>query len=71
MMMYVVVPVEEGLAESAGVVDRAEAIWEFGAVLHGAELGFREGVVIGNIGPRMGFGDAEIGQQLGDQFGSH
>ena len=62
MVMVVVVPVEEGLAEAARVMDRAEALGKLWPVFHSAKLRFRERVVIGNIGPRMGFGDAEIGQ---------
>ena len=46
MVMVVVVPVEEGLAERAGVVDRAEAFGKLWPVFHSAKLRFRERVVI-------------------------
>ena len=45
--MLVVVPGEEGLAESAAVLNAAEAIRELGAVFHGAELAFRIRIVVG------------------------
>ena len=40
MAMVLVVPRKERVAESAAVLDRAEAIWELGAIFHGAELAF-------------------------------
>src|SRR5262245_19541306 len=53
-----VVTGEEDLAEAAGVLDRAEAFGKLGPVLQGLELTFRERVVIGEVGPAVGLGDA-------------
>jgi len=40
---------------------------ELGPVFHGAELTFRIGIVVGNMGPRMCFSDAEVGHhRLGE-----
>ena len=69
--VLVVVPVEEGLAVCAGVFDGAEAFGEVGAVFQGFELGFGVGVVVGDLGPGVGFGDAEIGQEQSDGLGLH
>jgi len=38
VVVLVVVPLEEGLAETASVFDGTEAIWEARAVFQGAEL---------------------------------
>ena len=46
MMVCVVVPIEEGAAETARVLDRTETLGKLRPVLHGAELRFRERVVI-------------------------
>lgn len=62
MMVCVIVPSEERAAETAGVLDRTEALRKLRPVLHSAKLRFRERVVIRNIGSRMRFGDAEISQ---------
>ena len=69
--MLVVVPGEKRLAEGAAVLDAAEAIRKLGAVLHGAELAFRIRIVVGSIGPAVGLGDAQIGQQKGHRLGAH
>jgi len=62
-MVLGVVPGEEDLAEAAGVVGRAETLGELGPVLQGLELTFRERVVIGDMRPAVGLGDAQVGQQ--------
>jgi len=69
--MLLVVPLKELLAKGAAVLDAAEAIRELRAVLHGAELAFRIRVVVGNIRPAVGLGNAQVGHQKGDRFGSH
>lgn len=61
VVVFVVVPLEEALAMGAGIFERAEAIRELRPVLQGFELAFRERVVIGDRGPAVGLGDAEIG----------
>ena len=71
MAVLLVVPLEELLAQGAAVLEAAEAIWEFRAVLHGAELTFRIWVVVGNIRPAVGLGDAKVGHQKSDRLGSH
>ena len=58
--MLLVVPVKELLTEGAAVLDAAEAVRELRAVLQGAELAFRIRVVIGNIRPAVGLGDAQV-----------
>ena len=68
MMMLVVVPVEERAAEDARVLDRTKPLGKLGPVLHSPELRFRKRVVIGDIGPRMRFGDSKIGQKLRDKI---
>src|SRR5688572_26557597 len=64
--VFVVVPGEEVQAESAAVLDRAEAIRKVGTILQGPELTFRIGIVVGNIRTTVSFGDAEVGQQKRD-----
>lgn len=46
MVVLVLVPLEEGLTEAAGIFDGAEAIREAWAVFQGAELAFRIGIVV-------------------------
>ena len=48
MVMLVVVPGEEHPMHLAGMLGRVEAAGEAGPVLEGFELGFREGVVVGD-----------------------
>ena len=51
--VLLVVPREELLAESAAVLDTAEAVGEIGAILQGSELAFRIGIVVGDVRPAM------------------
>ena len=69
--VVVVVPNEERLAEGAAVLNAAEAIRKLGTILHGVELAFRIRIVVGGVGPAVGFGDAEIGQQEGHRLAAH
>lgn len=69
--MLVVVPVKERLAERSCVVDGAKPFGELGTIFQGLELCFRERVVIALIGPAVGFGDPEVGKQVGNDFGLH
>ena len=71
VMMLIVVPIKEGVAEDAGVLDRTELVREFGPVLHGLELGFGERVVVRDMGTGVGLGHSEITKELGDKFGFH
>ena len=63
VVVLMVVPLEEGLAEAASVFDGAEAVRETRAIFKGAELAFRIRIVVGDMGPAVGFDDAQIGQQ--------
>ena len=65
--MLVVVPMEEGLAVGAGIFDGAEPVGEVGSVFQGFELGFGEGIVVGDVGARVGLGDPEISEQRRDR----
>jgi len=71
MTVFVVVPIEECPAESAGVLNGTESIREVWPVLHGSELRLRKWIVIGNIGPRVSLGHAEIGEQLSNGLTLH
>ena len=50
MMVKIVVPIEELPAPASGIRQTAKALGIIRAVLQGFELGFRIGIVIGNIG---------------------
>ena len=69
--VFVVVPMEEGFAVSTGVFDGSEPVGEVRSVFQGLELGLREGVVVGDVGARVGLGDPEIGEQQRDRLGLH
>ena|GEM_PF-2614728 len=71
VMMVLVVPVEEGSAKGLGVLDRAEALGYLWLIFEGLEAAFREGVIVGGVGPAVGFGDAQIGEQQGGGLGLH
>ena len=71
VVVLVVVPLKEGLAEAAGIFDGTEAIREAWAVFQGAELAFRIRIVIGDMRTAVGFDDAQIGQQQRHRFGFH
>ena len=71
MAVMLVVPVQEGAAEGAGVLDGAEPPGELGLVFQGLEAAFREAVVVGGVGPAVRFGDAQVGEQQGGGLGLH
>ena len=71
MFVFAVVPGEEGATELFGVLNAAEAFGKFRAVLQGLEMGFRIWVIIAYIRAAVGFGDAEVSQQVGYQLGLH
>jgi hypothetical protein len=71
MVVLVVVPGEESSAEAQGVVVASEAVRELGTVLHGLELAFRKGIVVGDVRPAVRLGHAQGGQQLRDALGAH
>ena len=64
--VVVVVVVEELVDEAAGVGEAGEAVRESWRVLQGFELGLAVGVVVGDVGSRVGAGDAEVGEELGN-----
>jgi hypothetical protein len=66
-----VVPLEKLLTEGAAVLDAAEAIRKIRSVLHGSELAFRIGIVVGDIRSAVAFGDTQVGHQKGDRLGLH
>jgi hypothetical protein len=67
----VVVPVEEDLTEGSGVGEGPEAFGELGPVLEGLELALAVGVVVADVGPAVGLGHSEIGEEQGDGLGGH
>src|SRR5271170_130739 len=69
--MLIVVPGEECLAEGAAILDTTKPIGKLGAVFHSAELAFRIRVVVGGVGPAVGLGYAQIGQQQSHRLGPH
>ena len=64
MTMRAVVPKEEALAVSAGVLDTAKALRKLGAVLERLELCLGVRIVIGHMRAAVGLGDLQIDQQL-------
>jgi len=71
VVVLVVVPVEEVAREATGVLQAAEAIWKLRSVFQGLELGFREGVVVGDVWPRVGFADSQVRQEQRQGSGLH
>ena len=69
--MIMVVPVEELLAVSASVFDRAEAIGEVGSVLQGFELRLGVRIVVRDVRAAVGLGDLQVDQERGDRLRSH
>ena len=63
MVMLVVIPGEELLAEPAGIFNRAESIRIIGAVLQSSEVGLGERIVIGDVRPAVRFNHSQIGKQ--------
>src|SRR6202158_1399030 len=63
--MFVVVPVEEVLAVSAGVLDGAETIGKVRSVLQGFELRLGVWIVIRDMRAAVGLGNIEVDQERG------
>ena len=57
VVVLVIVPVEELLAETVTVFLGAESIRKVRPVLEGLELAFRKRIVIGDVRPAVRFGD--------------
>ena len=69
--MVAVVPGEEVDAVAAGVLDAADVSGELRPVLEGLELGFRERIVVRNLGPGVGLGDAQVRAKEDDRLAGH
>ena len=69
--MLIVIPGEKYLAEGPDVLDTTKTVRKLGAVFHRAELAFRIRIVVGGVGPAMGLGHAQVGQQQGHRLGPH
>jgi hypothetical protein len=67
--MLVVVPVHEAGHEGARGVDRGEERGKLRTVLERLEVGFGEGVVVGNVRSRMRLGNTEIGEEQRKRLG--
>jgi hypothetical protein len=64
MVMVSVVSVEEGAAETSGVLDTAEAFGKARLILHRLKVTFGERIVVGRVRTVMRSGDADwIGKQ--------
>lgn len=71
MAVLPVVPNEELDAVRARVGERAKACREAWLVFHGFELCLRVRVVVGDVGPAVRLGDAQVAQQSGHWLGAH
>ena len=71
VVVLVVVPGKERLAEATGIFDGAETIREVGAVFQGAEVTFRIRIVIANMRPAVGLEHTQVRQQQGHGFRFH
>lgn len=71
MLVFAVVPAKECAAELFGVLYAAKAFGKFRAVLQGLEVGFRVRIIITHMRTAVGFGDAQVSQQVGHQLGLH
>src|ERR1700691_1160915 len=69
--VFMVVPVEEPLAVSAGGLDRAEAIGEVGSVFQGFELRLGVRIVIRDVWAAVGLVDIAVDQERSDWLRSH
>ncbi len=54
VMMVVVVPAKERVAERAAIFDRPEAVRKRRAIVQRPELGFGERIVLGPVWPALG-----------------
>jgi hypothetical protein len=64
-VVVVVVVGEERVDEGPCVGEAGEAFGEPWCVLRVFELGFGERVVVGHVGPGVGAGAAQVGEELG------
>ena len=71
VMVLMVVPGKQLLAETPRILDGAEAVRIVRPVLHGFEMSFREKIVVGDMGAAVGFDDAEVSEQQGQGLRCH
>jgi hypothetical protein len=71
MMVLFVVPGKEIDAVGARVFDAAESRREVRPILHRLELSLGERIVVRRFGPRVRFGNAEVGEQQGNGLRRH
>ena len=71
VVMRVVVPREEIVADRARVFDGTEAVRKVRAVFDRPELGFGKGIVVAHPRPRVARLDAEIREQQRDELAAH
>ena len=63
MVMFGVVPGEEGLRKCPRMFDRSEPLGELRSILHGLELRFRIRIVVADRRSRMAFRNSQIGRR--------
>jgi hypothetical protein len=61
MMMFLVVPGKKLLAKGSGILKAAKLLGKGRLIFEGFELSLGAGIVIGDMGPTVAFGDAQIG----------
>ena len=71
MMVFFIVPGEEGLRECSCIFNGTKSVGELGSVFHGLELRFWIWIIITDWGPWMTFGNTEIGKKKGNRFWCH
>src|SRR5262249_27875360 len=71
MMMLMVVPLKEHPCPGTCIFRTAELGGKVGAILQRLELRLRIGIVVREVWPTMGLGNAQVGQQLRHTFTCH
>jgi hypothetical protein len=71
VMVRIVVPREEIVADAPSVFDRTEPVGKLRPVLERPELGFGKRIVVAHAGPRVTRVDAEVREQLSNQLAAH
>src|SRR5262245_3802832 len=69
VMMLMVIPLKEWTRPRALIRQAAELGRKAGPIFQRLELTFRIRIVVGDVRPTMGLGDAQVGQQLRDTLG--
>ena len=71
VMMRVVVPRDQVVADRARILEGAEAARKLRSVFDRPELGFGKRIVVAHARPRVAGGDPEVGEQFGDELAPH